>query len=115
LPQLASDVRSGRYTDAVARGNRLLGAADLTRAQLATVHRMLVEAYVALDAQGLAETSCLAWREADPTAVLDPIELSPKIVRACTNAATSLGAAQPPPPASPAVSASPARAPDGGR
>ena len=36
---------------------------------------------------GLAETACTAWREADPTAVLDPIELSPKILRACTSAA----------------------------
>lgn len=85
LPQLASDVRSGRYIDAVARANRLLGYGDLARMQIATVHRHLLEAYVALDATGLAETACAAWRESDPTARLDPIELSPKIVRACTS------------------------------
>ncbi|WP_437677471.1 LysM peptidoglycan-binding domain-containing protein [Sorangium sp. So ce131] len=85
LPQLASDVRSGRYIDAVARANRLLGYGDLARVQIATVHRQLLEAYVALDATGLAETACAAWRDADPTARLDPIELSPKIVRACTS------------------------------
>lgn len=85
LPQLAGDVRSGRYIDAVARASRLLGYGDLARVQIATVQRHLLEAYVALDATGLAETACAAWREADPAARLDPIELSPKIVRACTS------------------------------
>lgn len=97
LPQLASDVRSGRYIDAVARANRLLGYGDLARMQIATVHRHLLEAYVALDATGLAETACAAWREADPTAPLDPIELSPKIVRACTSS-TELHLIRPPAP-----------------
>lgn len=96
LPQLASDVRSGRYIDAVARANRLLGYGDLARMQIATVHRHLLEAYVALDATGLAETACAAWRESDPTARLDPIELSPKIVRACTSS-TDLHLIAPPP------------------
>ena len=92
LPLLAADVHNGRYVDAVARGNRLLGSGALSKPQLALIHQKLVEAYVALDAQGLAETSCLLWREADPAAVLDPVELSPKIVRACLNA-TTLGTA----------------------
>src|SRR5580658_2014398 len=39
LPQLLSDVRYGRYAEAVARGNRILGAGSLTRSQLASVHR----------------------------------------------------------------------------
>jgi len=84
LPQLAADVRGGRYVDAVARGNRLLGFGELSRAQLATIHRHLTEAYVALDVAGLAETACAAWREADASARIDPVEMSPKIVRACT-------------------------------
>ncbi|WP_438017988.1 LysM domain-containing protein [Sorangium sp. So ce315] len=105
LPQLASDVRSGRYIDAVARANRLLGYGDLARMQIATVHRHLLEAYVALDATGLAETACAAWREADPAAPLDPIELSPKIVRACTSS-TELHLRPPAPdPAPPAADA----------
>jgi phage tail protein X len=87
LPQLAGDVRAGRWVDAVSRGNRMLGYGELTRPEIATIQRALTEAYVALDAEGLAETACTAWREADPTAVLDPIELSPKILRACVSAA----------------------------
>jgi len=35
LPLLLGDVRHGRYTDAVARGNKVLGFGDLTRAQVA--------------------------------------------------------------------------------
>ncbi|MBK9262224.1 MAG: LysM peptidoglycan-binding domain-containing protein [Polyangiaceae bacterium] len=117
LPQLAADVYNGRYVDAVARGNRLLGSGALSRPQLALIHQKLVEAYVALDAQGLAETSCLQWREADRSAVLDPVELSPKIVRACLSApASSVSPDKParsPVPAGPSI---PARlSPDGGR
>lgn len=106
LPQLAADVRSGRYVDAVARGSKLLGFGDLARPQLAAIHRQLVEAYVALDATGLAETSCAAWRDADPAAKIDPVDLSPKIVKVCTAAAVAphtlptLSALPPPPAAS---------------
>jgi hypothetical protein len=84
LPQLASDIRGGRYVDAIVRGNRLLGSGDLAKPQLAAIQRALLEAYVALDATGLAETACMTWRTLDPSAQLDPVELSPKILRACT-------------------------------
>src|SRR5262249_53409573 len=86
LPALAADLRGGRYVDAIARGNRLLGLGDLDKPQIAAIEQKLTEAYVALDATGLAETACGAWREADPEAKLDPIELSPKILRACAAA-----------------------------
>jgi hypothetical protein len=97
IPQLAADVRSGRYIDAIARGSRMLGYGELAAPQVAAIQRQLVEAFVALDATGLAETACGAWRRADPSAALDPVELSPKILRVCTAA----GALPPPaPPAS---------------
>jgi hypothetical protein len=97
MPQLAADVRSGRYIDAIARGSRMLGYGELAAPQVAAIQRQLVEAFVALDATGLAETACGAWRRADPSAALDPVELSPKILRVCTAA----GALPPPaPPAS---------------
>lgn len=83
LPQLLADVRYGRYAEAVARGNRLLGGGALTHPQLATVHRALLEAYVALDAKAAAGAACAAWMSNDPSATLDPVRVSPKIRVAC--------------------------------
>lgn len=84
LPELLADVRTGRWAEAVARGNRMLGTPDLSRAQLATIHRTLVTAYVALDAKGLAASACMAWKANDPSAaVLDPVTVSPKIRAVC--------------------------------
>jgi hypothetical protein len=89
LPTMLSDVRGGRYPDVIARGNRLMGTGELTRVQLATVHRALLEAYVALDAAGAAKGACDAFRaNADPKsadlAKLGDARLtSPKIRAAC--------------------------------
>ena len=58
----------------------------LTEPQLALVHQKLTEAYVALDAVGLATASCAEWRKRDPAARLDPALHSPKIVAACEHA-----------------------------
>jgi LysM repeat protein len=83
LPQLLADVRYGRYAEAVARGNRLLGGGALTHPQLAVVHRALLEAYVALDARPSAAAACAAWKSNNPNPVLDPVRVSPKIRAAC--------------------------------
>jgi len=83
LAALVSDVRGGRYVDAVRRGNTFLAQGELTRPQLSTVHRQLLEAYVALGAIGLAAESCDAWQKAAPGSPLDPTWLSPKILNAC--------------------------------
>jgi hypothetical protein len=86
LPALLADVRGGRYVDAVALGNRLMTLGDITRPQLAAIHRALLEAYVALDAPGLAAAACAAWRANDPSAHLDPgppDTVSPKVRAAC--------------------------------
>jgi hypothetical protein len=83
IPALLADLRAGRWVEAVARGNRLLAQSDLTRAELASIDRALVEAYVALDATGPAAAACKAWREKDPKAKLDPTYVSPKIREAC--------------------------------
>lgn len=89
LPLLAAELRNGRYVDVIARANRVLGLGELSSPQKAAIHKSLTEAYVALDANVLAESSCAAWRQADPNAVLDPVELSPKIMRVCTAAAVA--------------------------
>jgi hypothetical protein len=83
LPQLLAEVRYGRYAEAVARGNRLLGGAALTRPQLAVLHRALLEAFVALDARVPAAAACAAWRSNDPSATLDPVRTSPKVRAVC--------------------------------
>jgi LysM repeat protein len=83
LPQLLADVRYGRYAEAVARGNRLLGGGALTHPQLAVVDRALLEAYVALDARAAAAAACSAWKSNEPNPVLDPVRVSPKIRAAC--------------------------------
>lgn len=89
LPELARDVAQGRWIEAVSRGSRLEGLGELTRPQRAEVARLLTEALVALDARGLARDACGRWRENDPTAELDPVRLSPKILRVCAEAAVS--------------------------
>lgn len=81
--QLGEDIRSGRYVSAVARGNQLLEGGKLSQEGRAQVHRYLLEAYVALDARGLARTACEAWRSLTPQSKLDPLTTSPKILRVC--------------------------------
>ncbi|MBV9947759.1 MAG: LysM domain-containing protein [Myxococcales bacterium] len=83
LPQLLADVRYGRYAEAVALGNRLLGAGALTHPQLATLYRALLESYVALDARAAAAAACASWRANEPRPLLDPARTSPKVRAAC--------------------------------
>jgi hypothetical protein len=83
MPALVADVRAGRYVEAVARGTRFLSTEALSEAQLALVHQKLTEAYVALDAPGLATQSCSEWRKRDAGTELDPSLVSPKVLAAC--------------------------------
>lgn len=83
LPALFTDVRSGRYAEAVARGVALLVGSSLTTPQRASVHRQLLEAYAALGATGRAADACREWQRAAPHAAIDPVLMSPKLVAAC--------------------------------
>lgn len=83
IPPLLADIRAGRYVDAVVKGNRLLGSGALTKPQLAAIHRALVEAYVALEAPGLAAGACAAFKSNAGDVRLDPRTTSPKIRAAC--------------------------------
>ena len=83
IPNLQGEARGGKWVEAIGRGNRLLGSGEPTRTQLASIHRVLLEAYVALDAWPLAQAACAAWRSNDPKALLDPVYVSPKIRAAC--------------------------------
>ncbi|MFO0549759.1 MAG: LysM peptidoglycan-binding domain-containing protein [Polyangiaceae bacterium] len=89
LPLLEGEIRSGAWLDAISRGNQLLGAGEPTDAQGARIQRALLEAYVALGSTDLARKSCEEWRRFDPDAPLDPMETSPKVIRACAGILTA--------------------------
>lgn len=82
---VARDVRAGRYLSALSRGNRLLGLGTLSQPKEARVHLLLLEAYVALGAEGAARTACESFRELQPKTTLDPLTTSPKILGLCPN------------------------------
>ncbi len=82
LPDLRADVRTGRYTDGVALGNRLLGAGDLTGNQVVTIQRELGSAYVALGRTDLAVDAFRAALERQPDLELDGIRTSPTVLAA---------------------------------
>lgn len=83
LPQVLADLRGGHYVQALVSVHALVGLGELTKPQIADIYRIMTEAYVALDASGLAAQACQVWREADPSVVLDEVILSPKIIAAC--------------------------------
>ncbi len=83
LPLLLADVRGGRYVEAVARANRILGSGQLTRPMLAVLYRALLEAYVALEVPLEATQACASLRSQNPSLRLDPMTTSPKIRSAC--------------------------------
>lgn len=120
LPALEKAVYDGEYVTAIANGSALLGSGKLTDVAIARIERQLVEAYVALGEESLAEDACRAYRKADPDAELDPVMLSPKILRACTaawiatpSAPRTPASAEPAASASASPSASPGGRPDG--
>lgn len=83
LPTLLSRIRTGSYVQAVALGNQLLDEQAPDKLQRAVVYRQLLEAYAALDAEGDAMSACKSWFENDPSAQLDPVRMSPKLMSAC--------------------------------
>lgn len=84
LPSLGADLRAARYVEVLVRGTRLLANPGLlSKPQLATLHRALLEAFVALDAPGQAALACKAWRQQAPKQPLDPTWVSPKVLSAC--------------------------------
>jgi hypothetical protein len=90
LPTLLGHVRGGRYVEGLTMGQRLLASGDLSRDQLRTIHRSLLECYVALGAISQAARACTDWKanldrgELEDKHLLDPVLVSPKIRAACT-------------------------------
>lgn len=102
LPVLREHVRRGRYTEAVALGNRLLGSGNLTGNQIVTTQRELAVAYVALDRPDLAIEAFVTALDRQPELELDSRDTSPTVQRALQGArdarAERQAAAEPEPP-----------------
>jgi LysM repeat protein len=80
LPVLREHVRRGRFADAVAMGNRLLGEGDLTGNQMVTIQRELGTAYVALGSDGLAVAAFVQALSRQADLELDTARTSPKVL-----------------------------------
>lgn len=86
LPELIRQVQEGHFAEAVAMGNRLLGAQSLTSTQAVTIQKELGVAYVALERGDLAEASFRAALALQPNLELDTVRTSPRVLDAFTRA-----------------------------
>jgi LysM repeat protein len=82
LPTLIQHVRAARFAEAVALGNRLLGASSLTSTQVVTIQKELGVAYVALGRPDLAEASFREALALQPNLELDTVRTSPRVLEA---------------------------------
>jgi LysM repeat protein len=86
LPDLIAQVEEARFAEAVALGNRLLGAESLTSTQVVTIQQELGVAYVALDRDDLAEASFRAALALQPNLELDTVRTSPRVLETFSRA-----------------------------
>ena len=86
LPKLIEQVRNAHFAEAVALGNRLLGAESLTSTQVVTIQKELGVAYVALERSDLAEASFRAALALQPNLELDTVRTSPRVLEAFNRA-----------------------------
>jgi phage tail protein X len=93
LPVLRDHVRQGRYADAIAMGNRLIGNGDLTSSEVVTINRELGTAYVAIGSDELARDAFSALLAQQPDAEFDSVRTSPKVLHALEEARKVLAAA----------------------
>jgi LysM repeat protein len=86
LPLLHEHVVKGRYAEAVALGNRLLGSGQLTGHQEISIQRELATAYVALGRNDLAVSAFARALEKQPDLELDSARTSPRVLKALEEA-----------------------------
>lgn len=86
LPALRQDVQEGRFVEAVALANQLLGSGQLTGNQLVTIQRELGTALVALDREDLAFEAFKALLEQQPDVELGLGDTSPRVLRVLDSA-----------------------------
>ena len=86
LPELIRQVKQAHFAEAVALGNRLLGAESLTSTQAVTIQKELGVAYVALERTDLAEASFRAALSLQPNLELDTVRTSPLVLESFNRA-----------------------------
>jgi hypothetical protein len=86
LPTLHEHVQRGRYVEAVALANRLIGASQLTGNQVVTIQRELGTALVALDREDLALEAFKALLEKQPDVELGLGDTSPRVLHVLDSA-----------------------------
>lgn len=82
LPALREHVQKGRYAEALALGNQLLGTGQLTGNQELSIHLQLATAYVALGREDLATSAFEKALERQPDLQLDSVRTSPRVLSA---------------------------------
>lgn len=82
LPLLREHVKRGRFEEAVALGNWLLGHGEITGNQELTIQRELGTAYVALEREDLAVEAFSRALSRQPDLELDSAKTSPRVLRA---------------------------------
>lgn len=86
LPALREAVQDGRFVEAVALGNQLLGVKQLTGYQEISVQRELATAYIALSRDDLAMQAFARALDKQPDLELDSVRTSPRVLRALETA-----------------------------
>ncbi len=94
LPSLHEHVVRGRYVEAVAMANRLIGVGDLTGNQIVTIQRELGTALIALERDDLALEAFKTMLEKQPDAEFGIGTTSPKVLRVLEEAKKALAAAK---------------------
>jgi hypothetical protein len=82
IPSLREHVRQGRYAEAVAVGNQLIGTGQLTGNQELSIQRELAAAYVALNREDLARAAFERALARQPDLELDSVRTSPRVLSA---------------------------------
>ena len=90
LPALRKHVQQGRYVEAVALANQLLGAGQLTGNQLVTIQRELGTALIALDREDLALEAFKALLTHQPDVELGLGDTSPRVLAVLDRAKRAL-------------------------
>lgn len=86
IPKLRDHVLSGRFVEATALGNQLLGRGQLTGNQEISIERELATAYVALGREDLAISAFARALEKQPDLELDSVRTSPRVLSALESA-----------------------------